>query len=104
VQPNQTYMLDLIRIYLKIKSFGTTISLTSVTCVFVCVCVCVCVSVCVCICAPLTIQGEHKVFPSLQTFITRKLCGIQYFFNVTQIKNFLQHISTLQHVHLLYST
>jgi len=22
------------------------------------------------------IQGEHKVFPWLQTFITRKLCGI----------------------------
>jgi len=25
----------------------------------------------------LKIQGEHKVFPSLQTFITRKLRGIQ---------------------------
>jgi len=24
-----------------------------------------------------SIQGEHKVFPRLQTFITRKLCGIQ---------------------------
>jgi len=23
------------------------------------------------------IQGEHKFFPWLQTFITRKLCGIQ---------------------------
>jgi len=33
------------------------------------------------------IQGEHKVFPWLQTYITRKLRGIQtYFFfqNVTQ--------------------
>ena len=28
------------------------------------------------------IQGEHKVFPLLQTFITRKLRGIQtYFFS-----------------------
>jgi len=25
------------------------------------------------------IQGEHKVFPRLQAFITRKLCGIQIF-------------------------
>jgi len=29
------------------------------------------------------IQGEHKVFPWLQTFITRKLHGIQtYFFTI----------------------
>ena len=48
-------------------------------------------------------QGEHKVFPWLQTFITRKLRGIQTFFlNITQLKKFfLQHISTLQHVLLL---
>jgi hypothetical protein len=26
------------------------------------------------------IQGEHKVFPSLQTFITRELRGIKIFF------------------------
>jgi len=26
------------------------------------------------------IQGEHKVFPRLQKFITRKLRGIQTFF------------------------
>jgi len=26
------------------------------------------------------LQGEHKVFPWLQTFITRKLRGIQTFF------------------------
>jgi len=26
------------------------------------------------------LQGEHKVFPSLQTFITRKLPGIQTYF------------------------
>jgi len=35
------------------------------------------------------IQGEHKVFPCLQTFIARKLRGIKtYFFfqNVTQVK------------------
>ena len=25
----------------------------------------------------MNVQGEHKVFPCLQTFITRKLCGIQ---------------------------
>jgi len=33
------------------------------------------------------IQGEHKVFPGLRTFITRKLRGIQTFFfsNVTQV-------------------
>jgi len=27
-----------------------------------------------------SIQGEHKVFPRLQTFIKRKLRGIQTFF------------------------
>jgi len=27
------------------------------------------------------IQGEHKVFPWLQIFITRKLRGIQIFFS-----------------------
>jgi hypothetical protein len=52
------------------------------------------------------IQGEHKVFPWLQTFITRKIRGIQthnfFFQNVTHIKKFfLQHISSLQHVLLL---
>ena len=50
------------------------------------------------------IQGEHKVFPWLQTFITRKLHRIHIFLfqNVTQLKKFfLQHISTLQHVLLL---
>jgi len=26
------------------------------------------------------LQDEHKVFPWLQTFITRNLCGIQTFF------------------------
>jgi len=26
------------------------------------------------------IQGEHKVFPWLQTFVTRKLRGIQIYF------------------------
>jgi hypothetical protein len=32
----------------------------------------------------LNVQGEHKVFPWLQTFITRKLHGIQtYFFTIT---------------------
>jgi hypothetical protein len=36
------------------------------------------------------LQGEHKVFPWLQTFIKRKLRGIQTFFfqNVTQLKKF----------------
>ena len=36
-------------------------------------------------CSPeMYIQGEHKFFPLLQTFITRKLRGIQtYFFNIT---------------------
>ena len=41
------------------------------------------------------IQGEHKVFPWLQTFIRRNLRGIQtYFFfeKVTHLKNFLQLI------------
>jgi len=50
-------------------------------------------------------QGEHKVFPWLQTFITRKLLYVEYkllfFQNVTQEVSFLQHISTLQHVLLL---
>jgi len=38
------------------------------------------------------LQGEHKIFPWLHTFITRKLRGIQtYFFqNVTQLKKFLE--------------
>jgi len=39
------------------------------------------------------IQSEHKFFPWLQIFITRKLRGIQtYFFfqNVTQLKKFLE--------------
>jgi len=32
----------------------------------------------------MVIQGEHKVFPWLQTFITRKLRGIRtYFFTIT---------------------
>ena len=46
----------------------------------------------------LKIQGEHKIFPWLQTFITRKLRGIQtYFFfqNVTQLKKFFYN--TLVH-------
>jgi len=29
---------------------------------------------------PIYLQGEHKVLPWLQTFITTKLCGIQTFF------------------------
>ena len=29
---------------------------------------------------PSDIRGEHKVFPRLQTFITRKLCGKHIFF------------------------
>ena len=37
-----------------------------------------------CILWTLNIQGEHKVFPWLQTFITRKLRGIQtYSFTIT---------------------
>ena len=41
----------------------------------------------------LEIQDEHKVFPCLQTFITRKLRGIQTFFflNVTQEVFFTTH-------------
>jgi len=31
-------------------------------------------------------QGEHKVFPRLQTFITRKLRGIQTFFILPLLK------------------
>jgi len=49
------------------------------------------------------VQGEHKIFPWLQTFITRKLLYVEYkhfFKNITQ-EVFLQHISTLQHVLLL---
>ena len=38
----------------------------------------------------MVLHGEHKVFPWLQTFITRKLRGIKTFFfqNVTQLKKF----------------
>ena len=49
------------------------------------------------------VQGEHKVFPWLQIFITRKLLYVEYkhfFQNVTQ-EVFLKHISTLQHMHIL---
>jgi hypothetical protein len=31
----------------------------------------------------LKVQGEHKVFPWLQTFITRKIRGIQTYATVT---------------------
>jgi len=34
----------------------------------------------------LNIQGEHKVFPRLQTFITRKLRGIQTYFFLPLLK------------------
>jgi hypothetical protein len=48
------------------------------------------------------IQGEHKVFPWLQTFITRKPRGIQtyiYIFqNVTQLKKFFYN--TLVHFNM----
>ena len=50
------------------------------------------------------IQGEHKVFPWLQTFITRKLLYVEYkhiFFQTVAQEVFLQHLSTLQHVLLL---
>ena len=38
------------------------------------------------------IQGEHKVFPLLQTFISRKLRGIQtfFFFKYNSTEVFLQ--------------
>ena len=54
----------------------------------------------------LQIQGEHKVFPWLQTYITRKLLYVEYkhilfFRNVTHEVFFLQHINTLPHVLLL---
>jgi len=32
------------------------------------------------------LQGEHKVFPWLQTFITRKLRGIQTYFFLPLLK------------------
>jgi hypothetical protein len=32
------------------------------------------------------VQGEHKVFPWLQTFITRKLHGIQTYFFLPLLK------------------
>ena len=50
----------------------------------------------------LNIQGEHKFFPWLQTYIT-KLLYTEYkriFFNIIQ-EVFLQNISTPQHVLLL---
>ena len=36
------------------------------------------------------IQGEHKVFPSSQTFITRKLRGIQAYFFYHYLSQFLK--------------
>jgi len=54
------------------------------------------------------IQGELKFFPRLQTFITRKLRGIQiyiFFQNVIQLRKFfLQHLIILQHVLLFVLT
>jgi hypothetical protein len=50
------------------------------------------------------IQGEHEVFPRLQTFITRKLLYVEYnyiYIFKCNSRSFLQHISTLQHVFLL---
>ena len=49
------------------------------------------------------LQGEHKVFPWLQAFITRKLLYVEYklFFKCNSRSFFLQHTSTLQHVLLL---
>jgi hypothetical protein len=45
------------------------------------------------------IQSEHKVFPRLQTFIVRKLRGIQTFFlNVTELKKFFYN--TLVHFNM----
>ena len=57
------------------------------------------------------VQGEHKVFPWLQTFITRKLLYMEYKHIYVYIyippppkcnsRSFLQHINTLQHVPLM---
>ena len=51
------------------------------------------------------VQGEHKFFPRLQTFITRKLHGIKTLFYFSKCNSThevsLHHISTLQHVLLL---
>ena len=45
------------------------------------------------------VQGEHKIFPWLQTFGTRKLCGIQTFFlpllNLVSKKNLLSWVLCL---------
>ena len=53
------------------------------------------------------IQGEHKVFPWLQTFITRKLRGIQtytFFQNVTLLETILEtNLSNDKKIYL-YST
>jgi len=40
------------------------------------------------------IQGEHKVFPWLQTFVTRKLRGIQtyFFFTIKLVSKILYHV------------
>jgi hypothetical protein len=38
-----------------------------------------------------TIQGEHKFFPWLQTFITRKLRGIQIYFLPALITNLMHN-------------
>jgi hypothetical protein len=37
------------------------------------------------------VQGEHKVFPGLQTFITRKLRGIQIYFLPVLITNLMHN-------------
>jgi len=50
------------------------------TLIYICVCVCVCIYIYIYMCVCVYIQGVHKVFPQLQTFITRKLRGIQTIF------------------------
>ena len=66
---------------------------------FWCVCVCVCAHTHTHTHTHIYIQGEHKVFPWLQTFITGKLRGIQTFFlNVTQLKKFFYN--TLVHFNI----
>jgi len=44
------------------------------------------------------LQGEHKVFPWIQTFITRKLHGIQIYFFYQYVSYFLKKLLDLNYI------
>jgi hypothetical protein len=49
----------------------------------------------------LKLQGEHKAFPWLQTFITRKLCRIQTYFLRVLITKLMHNSFILQYMYYI---